>query len=140
MIVGTQDIYNEQGQLVSSTPIHSDLLEAKKAQVMYCFNLVESFACDKFPPRDREHYLALLARIQLMRSNNSENAHISTVAIIAENWLKFGEDCLVLFEELKNSIFQCSTVEEVITIAPDFSTIYIPNKASVGSLISLLRQ
>jgi hypothetical protein len=139
MIVGTQDMYNEQGQLVSSTPIHSDLLEAKKAQILYCFNLVESFACEKFSPRDREQFLAILARIQILKMQNISHFRIDYVFQVVESWLAFGEDCLLLYENCKQEILAKTSVDDVILVAPDFSNIFIPLKVATGYLIQELR-
>jgi hypothetical protein len=140
VIVGTQDIYDEQGNLVSSTNIHSNLLEAKKAQIMYCFNLIESFACEKFSPRDREQFLAILARIQILKMQNISHYKIDYVFQVVESWLAFGEDCLLLYETLKQEILAKDNVDDVILIAPDFSNIFIPQKVATGSLIQQLRE
>jgi hypothetical protein len=116
------------------------LLEAKKAQIMYCFNLIESFACENCSPRDREQYLALLARVQIFKMQNITHANIDFVFQTVEAWLAFGEDCLLLYENLKQEILLKTSVEDVLTVFPDFSTIYKPARVSTGYLVKTLRE
>jgi hypothetical protein len=117
----------------------SNLNTIKESKIMMLQIDIKSFMNSHCLQVEVESFLAILARIQILRMKNIVHQNIDYVFQVAESWLKFGEDCLLLYETLKQEVLAKDNVDDVILVAPDFSNIFIPQKVATGYLIQQLR-
>jgi hypothetical protein len=118
----------------------SNLNTIKESKIMMLQIDIKSFMESHCLQVEVESFLAILARIQILKMQNISHQNIDYVFQVAESWLTFGEDCLLLYETLKQEILAKTSVEDVLTVVPDFSTIYKPARVSTGYLVKTLRE
>jgi hypothetical protein len=139
IITGYHQIYSENGELLSSSPIYSDIQIAKEKQIERIIEIITTFVESNFSRIEREQLLAINARLSINSMKGIANTHQEVFQYVDE-CLKFVEDMSLYSMSLSLQVMASVDHDSIVSIFPDFNDVVIPTKKSVAYLIQKLRE
>jgi hypothetical protein len=115
-----------------------DIVEfTKQEHIKAIAGQIRAYVDEKYPLAEREQLQAIAGRISL-RSRRNDPVDAGVVAYI-EACMTFVENAIVYASDLADVIAAKTTIDEVIAVQPDFTTLTMPTKRKVGEVIKTLR-